>query len=142
MVLGFGMSITVAPLTTTVMNSVDQDRVGTASGVNNAVARVAGVLAIAVLGTLMVYAFSSHLNRSLTALRLPPSVVNEIQENKVKLAAIKLPESLDTRTRDHVKASIFEAFLLGFRLISLICATLALASAAVTWLFIPGRAAG
>jgi EmrB/QacA subfamily drug resistance transporter len=142
MVLGFGMSITVAPLTTTVMNSVDQDRVGTASGVNNAVARVAGVLAIAVLGTLMVYAFSSHLNRSLTALRLPPSVVNQIQENKVKLAAIKLPESLDTRTRDHVKASIFEAFLLGFRLISLICAALALASAAVTWLFIPGRAAG
>src|SRR5262249_7468019 len=114
-VLGFGMSVTVAPLTTTVMNSVDQDRVGTASGVNNAVARVAGVLAIAVLGTLVVYAFSLNLNRSLTALKLPLDVVNEIQENKVKLAAIQVPESLDPGTRDRLKVSISEAFLFGFR---------------------------
>src|SRR5712692_190615 len=57
-VLGFGMAVTVAPLTTVVMNSVNQDRVGTASGINNAVARVAGVLAIAVLGILMVKTFS------------------------------------------------------------------------------------
>jgi EmrB/QacA subfamily drug resistance transporter len=142
LVLGFGMSVTVAPLTTTVMNSVDEDRVGTASGINNAVARVAGVLAIAVLGTLMVYAFSSHLNRGLMTLKLPPNVLNEIQANKVKLAAIKLPSDLDPGTRDDVKASISEAFLFGFRVITLICAALALGSATVTWLFIPGKAAG
>jgi len=142
LVLGFRMSVTVAPLTTTVMNSVDEDRVGTASGVNNAVARVAGVLAIAVLGTLMVYAFSSHLNRNLTAFNFPANVVSEIQENKVKLAAIKLPEGLDPRTKDELKQSISDAFLFGFRVITLICAALAVGSAAVTWLFIPGKAAG
>src|SRR6202522_532509 len=64
-VLGFGMAVTVAPLTTVVMNSVNEDRVGAASGINNAVARVAGVLAIAVLGIVMVRAFASRLDHSL-----------------------------------------------------------------------------
>src|SRR5204863_9227319 len=78
-VLGFGMAITVAPLTTVVMNSVDQDRVGTASGINNAVARVASVLAIAVLGIVMVSAFAFRLNRQLANLSLPVNVLHDIK---------------------------------------------------------------
>jgi predicted MFS family arabinose efflux permease len=143
-VLGFGMAVSVAPLTTVVMNSVSQDRVGTASGINNAVARVAGVLAIAVLGILLVKAFSFRLESSLADLSLPPAVLQEIRANEIKLAGLQVPTGLDPNTQAAIKKSIEEAFVFGFRIAMLICAGLSLASAAVTWLMVPkeGRDSG
>src|SRR6202790_2676423 len=79
LVLGLGMAVTVAPLTTAVMSSVDQQHVGAASGINNAVARVAGVLAIAVFGIVMVKAFGSYLDQSLGNLSLAQDVVLDIR---------------------------------------------------------------
>src|SRR5260370_41158824 len=95
-VLGFGMAISVAPLTTVVMSSVGQDRAGTASGISNVVARVAGALAVAILGIVMVKLFSSSLNRSLTRGLLPPAILQYVQSNEIKLAALDLPASLYT----------------------------------------------
>src|SRR2546426_2206252 len=66
-ILGIGMAVSVAPLTTTVMNSVTQNRVGIASGVNNAVARGAGLLAIAVLGIMMLHVLNHALEQRLSA---------------------------------------------------------------------------
>ena len=138
-VLGFGMAVTVAPLTTVVMNSVAQDRVGTASGINNAVARVAGVLAIAALGIVMVTAFRSRLNPSLAKLALPPSALHEIQADEIKLAAIHLPDNLDAGTKAVIRESVSQAFVFGFRLVMLICAGLSAASAAGAWMMIPAN---
>jgi EmrB/QacA subfamily drug resistance transporter len=130
-VLGFGMTVTVAPLTTVVMGSVDQDRVGTASGINNAVARVAGVLAIAVLGIVMVNAFGSHLMRDLSHLSLPIEIAREVQGDEIRLAALRVPDALDASTKAALKESIEQAFVFGFRLVMLICAALSVASGVV-----------
>ena len=136
-ILGSGMTVTVAPLTTVVMNSVKEDRVGAASGINNAVARVAGVLAIAVLGIVMVKAFSFRLDRSLAGLSLSPSILHEVQASEIKLAGLQLPAGLDPAADTAIKKFVSEAFVYGFRIVMSICASLSLASAAVALLMIP-----
>jgi len=136
-VLGFGMTVTVPPLTTVVMNSVSQDRVGTASGINNAVARVAGVLAIAVFGLVMVIAFGSRLHESLAPVSLPPGMLQHIQGDAIRLAGLQVPAGLDPITKATVQRSIGDAFVFGFRIVILICAGLSLTSTAVTWLMVP-----
>jgi EmrB/QacA subfamily drug resistance transporter len=135
MVLGFGMAVTVAPLTTVVMSSVDQDHAGTASGINNAVARIASVLAIAVLGVVMVKAFDLRLTHDLATLGLPSDVLREIQSRVTRLAGMELPHDLDARSGAAIRAAIDHAFIFGFRLVMLVCAGLAAASSAVAWFF-------
>jgi EmrB/QacA subfamily drug resistance transporter len=138
-VLGFGMAISVAPLTTVVMGSVGQDRAGTASGINNAVARVAGMLAVAILGIVMVKLFSSSLNRSLTGGVILPGILQYVRSNEIKLAGLDLPSGLDTDTTTLIQVSISHAFVSGFRTVMFICAGLSLASSAVASLMIPGK---
>ncbi|SAK89380.1 major facilitator transporter [Caballeronia fortuita] len=78
LVLGLGMTITVAPLTTTVMASVGSERAGIASGINNAVARVASLLAIAVLGIVFVWSHDAALSARLDRLHLPRESVRAL----------------------------------------------------------------
>jgi EmrB/QacA subfamily drug resistance transporter len=141
LVLGLGMAVTVAPLTTVVMSSVDQDHVGAASGVNNAVARVAGVLAIAALGIVMVRAFGSHLDQNLATLSLAPDISREIRSKQIELAGLELPRGLDANTVEMLRRTISDAFLSAFRLVLLTCAALSTASAIVAWRLIAPAAA-
>ena len=138
-VLGLGMAISVAPLTTVVMSSVAQERAGAASGINNAVARVASVLAVAILGIVMVKLFSSSLNRSLRGAVLPPGILQYVRSNQIKLAGLDVPSGLDAQTAALLRASISHAFVFGFRIVMLICASLCVASAAVASLMIPAK---
>ena len=138
-VLGLGMAISIAPLTTVVMNSVEQERVGIASGINNAVARVAGVLAIAVLGIVMVAAFGHSLRNSLSSLNLKADVVQKLESNVARLGDLRAPPGVDPQTGARIQATVVQAFVFGFRVIMLLCTLLALASAAVAWLKIPAR---
>lgn len=140
-VLGLGMAISIAPLTTLVMNSVEQERIGTASGINNAVARVAGVLSVAVLGVVMAAAFAHSLRQPLDALNLNADIVHQLESNVAKLGALEAPPNADPQTAATIRSAISEAFVSGFRLIMLLCACLTLASAVVAWRTIPNQIA-
>jgi len=140
-VLGLGMAISVAPLTTVVMNSVGQEHAGTASGINNAVARVAGVLAVAVLGAIMVAAFAHSLRDSLASLNLNADIVHELESNVARLGSLDAPSNADPQNAATIRSAIAGAFVFGFRLIMVLCAVLAIASAAVAWRRIPSRSA-
>lgn len=129
--LGFGMTITVAPLTTTVMGAVETHRAGVASGINNTVARVAGLLTIAVFGVLLANRFDAEVRPRLDRLALPPAVRAEIGKELPKMAGAELKNvAIEPGQRAAVQRSIDDAFVSGFRLVVIGAAILALAAGA------------
>ncbi|SRR6266498_859159 len=135
-VLGLGMAVSVAPLTTTVMGSVKESQSGVASGINNAVSRTAGLLAIAIFGVIMLHTFSQNFGSRLVNIKIPDETRHSLYEQRVKLSGIEMPPEMDEETRKQLKNAVADSFLSGFRLIMLIAAALSLASAASTWLMI------
>jgi EmrB/QacA subfamily drug resistance transporter len=122
LVLGLGMTISVAPLTTVVMSSADQKRTGAASGVNNAVSQTAGLLAIAITAPLFFHVFSSSLKRDLVRASVMPDTASEVWQQRDRIAAI---QTKDPRAR----SAIDRAFVSGFRLIVLLAGSSAVAAA-------------
>ncbi len=122
-VLGLGMACSVAPLTTTVMGAVSVEHTGAASGINNAVSRVAGMLAVAVLGLVLTSDFNKELDRRLAVTELSPAVRAEIDAQRPLLAAARTSSAAG-------RAAIDGAFVDGFRIVAWIGGFLGLASAA------------
>src|SRR4030095_1668673 len=118
LVLGFGMSVSVAPLTTTVMGAVPEVQAGVASGINNAVSRTAGLLAIAVFGVVMLQAFAHTLHARLNELRIDDDTRRGVYEQRVKLGGIELPPNATGELRQAVS----DSYMHGFRLIMLVSA--------------------
>jgi EmrB/QacA subfamily drug resistance transporter len=139
LVVGLGMATTVAPLTTTVMDAVPENRAGVASGINNAVSRTAGLLGIAFLGIVMVLAFSNRLEERLAQLPLTSEQRRSIDEQRVRLAGIELPSDVDNATKGKLSQAINESFVHGFRLVMMAGMGLALASAVSAFMMIEGR---
>jgi len=138
-VLGLGMAVSVAPLTTTVMNAVPQNRAGVASGINNAVSRTAGLLAIAVLGIVMLHTFNSELDRSLQPLGVTSEVKHALDQQRTRLAAAEVPATVESALRVMLKQAINESFVAGFRRVAMVSAGLALLSALSAWWLIDGK---
>jgi EmrB/QacA subfamily drug resistance transporter len=138
-VLGFGMAISVAPLTTTVMNSVRESRAGIASGINNAVSRTAGLLAIAVLGLVMFQAFGNCQDSRTSQMNIKPEVREALNSQRTRLAAAEVPADVDQSTRDTINQTIDDCFVSGFRRVMICGAALAFASSLVAFLIIRAR---
>lgn len=132
-VLGVGMAISVAPLTTTVMNSVKSSHAGVASGVSNAVSRTAGLLAIAVFGLIMFHVFNDCLDRRLEQIPLAPDIRQAVNQQRARLAAIEIPSTVTEATRFALAQVIDECFVQGFQRVMLAGAALAFVSSLTAW---------
>lgn len=138
-VLGVGMAISVAPLTTTVMGAVKARQAGIASGINNAVARTAGLLSIAVLSLVVSSAFNNGLDKRLATLKIPPDLQQMLNEQRIKLAGAEVPPGLSNEVSAALRQAIAESFVDSFRLVMFIAVGLALASALIALLMIKGK---
>jgi EmrB/QacA subfamily drug resistance transporter len=135
LVLGLGMGVTVAPLTTAVMGSVAAQHAGIASGVNNAVARAAGLLAIAALGLVVVERFERVLDSELATMSLSASAARIVEAQRGKLAGADLTGIGDPMLRNALRRAFSDAYVAGFRLSMLVCAGLGLLGAlSALWL--------
>lgn len=125
-VLGLGMAVSVAPLTTTVMGAVDTRHAGVASGINNATARVAGMLAVALLGAVTVGVFRGRLDRGLEAAGASAPVRRALYRDAARLAEARVPGNLDPAERRRLRRVVDEAFVGSVRMVMLTAAGLAL----------------
>ena len=128
-ILGLGMTISVAPLTTVVMDSVEADRSGIASGTNNAVSQIAALLALALSAPLFFAAFSTALKTNLRRSQVSTETAAQVQGLERQLGAI---QTTDTQARQ----AIDDAFVAGFRLITLVAAGFAAAAGGTAMLTI------
>jgi EmrB/QacA subfamily drug resistance transporter len=138
-VLGLGMSGVVAPLTTTVMDSVGEHQAGVASGVNNAVSRVASLLSIAVLGMVAFHVFNTQMEKRLDSADVPDKVKQSVLEQRNRLTQIDPPKGLNADQQRALKQAIDESFLTGFRWVMVISAALAVFSAMSAWAMVEGK---
>lgn len=138
-VQGLGMALVIAPLTTTAMNSVTGRHSGLASGVNNAVSRTAGLLAIPVLGILVFAVFSAGLDSRVASLDLPPQAQQQLESEKVDLGGAEVPDGVSGATAASIERAVDESFVAAFRLAMYAGAGLALASALAAALIIEGK---
>jgi EmrB/QacA subfamily drug resistance transporter len=133
LVMSLGMAITVAPLTTTVMNAVPQSNAGVASGINNAVSRLASLIAIAGFGAFLVVVFVHTLDRELASLNLPADVLTQIKANRLQLAGMVVNES-------RAMHAISTAFIHAYRSVIWAGSASLLAGACFGWFIVtPGQ---
>jgi EmrB/QacA subfamily drug resistance transporter len=127
--LGVGIGLIVTPLTATAMGAAGAQHAGVASGINNALARTAGLVAVAALGVLLLSRFQRTLGQELDAIGAPPTMRAFVLAQRSRLAAAELPVDADAAMRAAIRQALDASFVSGFRALMLSCALLAAVSA-------------
>jgi EmrB/QacA subfamily drug resistance transporter len=135
-VLGLGMTICVAPLTTVVMDDVKLRYAGVASGINNAVSRIASLLSIAILGIIVLSTFNNSLDQRISSLELSSEAQQFLDAQRINLAGAQVPPGLSNDVSAALQNAIASSFVDSFRLVMLIAVGLAITSAVVAALMI------
>jgi hypothetical protein len=134
------MSFTVAPLTTTVMGSVASHFSGTASGVNNAISRIAGVFANAIFGALAILLFTTFMQKAIVDLPLSPQTKQAVMYQTVNLGDAMVPKTINTVTRAVIEKQYKHGFIAAYAIVMRICALLAFLGAFISVMFINNEA--
>lgn len=129
LLVGIGMAVTVAPLTAVVMGTVEPGRAGVASGINNTVARLASLLAVAVVGLIALTAFRSALPRHFEAFDVPAPLSAAVLAERSSLGDVRLPVEADGETRTRATHAVRAAVADAFAVVAWISAGLAVGSA-------------
>jgi hypothetical protein len=137
--LGFGMTVTVAPLTAAVLNAVPANRTGVASGINNAVASVGSLLLIAALGALATGVLNHSLDRRLAAAPATPAVAQAVQAARGGFVLPPVPESLSGDERSMIHSIVADSLIDTVRIALWIAAVLSLLSAVVAAFTVTGK---
>jgi EmrB/QacA subfamily drug resistance transporter len=139
MVMSVGMSIAVAPLTTTVMSAVSEQHAGVASGINNAVSRTASLIAVAVFGVIMLSAFTKSLENQLLPMPIAPEAKHQMLAEAGDLVTLKIPAGISDEDGAAIHQAVRQSFVSGFRYVSILGAVLAVLSAIAAWSLIEGK---
>lgn len=138
LLFGGGMALVIAPLTKSAL-AVDHRFSGAASGVNNAISRIAALLAIALLGAVMAFFFAGSLEERTTKSALNQAEKHQIIQQKNKIGDITIPQNFSEDTKRIAQEQIDDAFLFSFRNVMAIAASLAFISSLVSFFMIHNR---
>jgi EmrB/QacA subfamily drug resistance transporter len=139
LVLGIGGALFVAPLTTTVFDAVDTEKSGVASGVNNAVARTAGLLAVAALGIVLANVFITGFDKRIAHHHLSPQTARIAHDERARLYAGTVPDDVPPQDRPAVAEAVRESYLAGFRAVMTASVAVCLLAALIAAVAIPAK---
>ncbi|MEO8794094.1 MAG: MFS transporter [Daejeonella sp.] len=142
LIFGLGMSLTVAPLTSTVMGSAANHFSGIASGVNNAVTRISGVFANAIFGALAILIFTTFMERAIEKLPIEKEAKNAVLAESINLGNAEIPQGINVKYKQQLNSFYKEGFISAYKIILILCSVMAFSASVCAFLMISNKVTG